>query len=381
MPNMSSKQSKTMIRHRLGRWGFVRCCIAAAASCVIIGACGGDAATPLLLGGESHFLQQCTPGAEPSCGPDLDCISGVCTRGCLVNEASCSDLFAAAACTPASIEPGAVAVCDVSCSNEGDCAALGARHRCEGGFCRAPEGAGGAGGASNVGGAANGGVTGLGGQGATAGTTETGAGGRSTDATACAAFRDNPGTVEVEVVIRNERSTPVYVHHVGCNYSPYRVVEFDRPVRLAEGACLRRCQDIQDDGQWTIPCPDEEPCGGAARIRIDPGAELSAGQYGSELVTYTDATAMPWTCAAPDDLIVTPPCYAATPMAGAYRASATASSLLDCPQDPRDGECSCTPDATGTCVIGTGQGGGELLTSTVDFTMPSTRATITFRDE
>lgn len=380
MPNTSKKQSKIMIRRRLDRWGIVRFGIAAAAGCLLIGACGGNTSTPMLLGGESHFLQQCAPGAEASCGPKLDCISGVCTRGCLVSETSCGDLSAAATCTAGSIEPGAVAVCDVSCSSNGDCTALGARHRCEGGFCRAPEGASMVG-APNAGGAANGGIAGLGGQGATAGTTETGAGGNATGAVDCVAFMDNPGDVEVEVVIRNERSTPVYVHHVGCNSPPNRLVEFDRPVRLAEGACIRRCQDIQDDGEWTIPCPQEAPCRGAASIRIDPGAELSTGQYRSELVTYTDSTAMPGTCANPDDPTVSGTCYAAIPMVGAYRASATASSLLDCPQDPRDGECNCTPETTGTCAIGTGQGGGELLISTVDFVMPLTSATITFRDE
>ena len=114
---------------------------------------------------------------------------------------------------------------------------------------------------------------------------------------------------------------------------------------------------------------------------MEPGTELGAGRYGSELVTYAGPTAMPEACFTPDRELPTGgiTCYAEVPLAGTYRVSATASSLLDCPQDPRDGECNCTPDITGTCVIGTGQAGGELLTATVDFVMPSSRATLTFR--
>jgi hypothetical protein len=365
-----------MIRRRLGRSGLLRSGLATLAACVLIGACGGETSNPILLGGESHFLQQCTRGAEASCGPGFDCISGVCTRGCLVSETSCSDLSAVATCTAASIEPGAVAVCDVSCSSDGDCAALGVRHQCDGGFCRAPASAGPLG-------AMNGGAAGLGDRGGTASTTQAGAGGQGTGAADCAAFRDDPGSVGVEVFIRNERSAPIYVHHAGCG-SAYRLVEFDRPIQLPADSCdWRHCDDVQDDGVWSEPCPAQEPCGTSARIRIDPGTELSAGQYQGELVTYSGATEMPEACFIPDGELpiggIT--CYAEVPLAGAYRASAAASSLLDCPQDPRDGECNCTPDITGTCAVGTGRGGGELLTSTVDFVMPSTRATITFRDE
>lgn len=230
----------------------------------------------------------------------------------------------------------------------------------------------------------SGGAADLGSQGGTAGATEAGAGGQDTGTVDCAAFRDDPGDVEVEVVIRNERSAPIYVHHAGCNYPPYRLVELDRPIQLPADSCgFRHCDDLQDDGEWAVPCPGQEPCGASARIRIDPGAELSAGRYRSELVTYAGATAMPEACFTPDSQLpiggIT--CYAEVPLIGTYRASTIPSSLLDCPQDPRDGECNCTPDVTGTCAVGTGQGGGELLTSTVDFVLPSTRATLTFRDE
>jgi hypothetical protein len=89
---------------------------------------------PSALGGESHFLRRC----EDQCGMGLDCIQGVCTRGCVVGKASCSDLALNAVCTASSIEPGEVAVCDLACSQDVDCAALSPQHRCEAGFCRAP---------------------------------------------------------------------------------------------------------------------------------------------------------------------------------------------------------------------------------------------------
>jgi hypothetical protein len=89
---------------------------------------------PTGLGGESHFLRRC----EDQCGSGLDCIQGVCTRGCVVGKASCSDLSPEAMCTAGSVEPGEVGVCDLACGQDADCAALSTKHLCEAGFCRAP---------------------------------------------------------------------------------------------------------------------------------------------------------------------------------------------------------------------------------------------------
>jgi hypothetical protein len=116
-----------------------------------VAGCGGKSDGPdgPIGGSESHFLAYC----EDSCGDGLDCIAGVCTRGCVVDENSCTDLSPKAECTADSIEPGAVAVCDVACSNDGDCDALGPSHRCDGGYCRKPfVSGGGAGGSSGTGG-------------------------------------------------------------------------------------------------------------------------------------------------------------------------------------------------------------------------------------
>jgi hypothetical protein len=102
------------------------------ACAVFAGACGGATERDPLLGGESHFLRSCTT----TCGNALDCISGVCTRGCVVGGDSCSALTERATCTSDSFEPGAVAVCDVACSVDANCNFLGTGYRCDGAFCR-----------------------------------------------------------------------------------------------------------------------------------------------------------------------------------------------------------------------------------------------------
>jgi hypothetical protein len=114
------------------------------------GACGGAAETTLHFGGESHFLRHCSD----RCDDGLNCISGVCTRGCIVDQANACATFSGASCTSDSFEPGAVAVCDVKCSTDANCRALGGDYTCDVGFCRAPELVAGLGGAAGAGGMA-----------------------------------------------------------------------------------------------------------------------------------------------------------------------------------------------------------------------------------
>jgi hypothetical protein len=120
---------------------------------VFLGACGGVTNMPT-VGGESHFLRECGDG----CGAGLECISNVCTRSCLVGKEACDDLAVGAECTAASIEPGAVAVCDLACGSASDCARLdGTDWACDSGFCRQrPEPPMPTGGSSGAGGGMNG---------------------------------------------------------------------------------------------------------------------------------------------------------------------------------------------------------------------------------
>jgi hypothetical protein len=112
-------------------------------------ACGGDASSRKRMGGESHFLVHCIDG--DSCGVGLDCIGGVCTLSCSAGGGICSELSPLASCAFQSSEPDDRAACDVACSEDATCTALGARHRCESGSCRAPGGVlGEAGGVSGI---------------------------------------------------------------------------------------------------------------------------------------------------------------------------------------------------------------------------------------
>jgi len=115
--------------------GSCRIALCATLGALLAGACGGTVGSKSpSIGSESHFLAYC----EQGCGPGLDCIGGICTRACLTDQASCSDLATNAACTNQSVEPGEVAVCDVSCGSGGSCAALGADYACDHGYCRKP---------------------------------------------------------------------------------------------------------------------------------------------------------------------------------------------------------------------------------------------------
>jgi hypothetical protein len=138
-------------------------------------ACGGS--TGSFSGGESHFLAYCSD----TCDGEFDCISGVCTKSCLLDGSSCDHLGDGVLCTDQSIEPGEVAVCDLACERDVDCSGLGDGYSCDSGFCRHDPGggsaissggssSGGSGGTAGSGGSAagsgGGGATGSGGGGA-----------------------------------------------------------------------------------------------------------------------------------------------------------------------------------------------------------------------
>lgn len=108
-------------------------------------------------GGETHFLTRCEPGAN-TCGDQLTCLCGVCTRPC-AERAACQTL-PAAQCVPAGSgcamgRAGAPGVCEVSCVADADCLVISASHRCQAGVCRAgvlaSGGAGGSGGSTDGG--------------------------------------------------------------------------------------------------------------------------------------------------------------------------------------------------------------------------------------
>ncbi|HMA96338.1 MAG TPA: hypothetical protein VKP30_26810 [Polyangiaceae bacterium] len=135
-------------------------------------ACVGQLSEPA-VGGESSFLRACAG----QCGDGLECISSVCTLGCLLAKDTCGKIDERATCTNASIETGNVAVCDITCTRDTDCKPLGSGFRCEGGFCRGAKlgtgnAQGGGTGTTLIGGASSaGGANGVGGVGGSMPTT------------------------------------------------------------------------------------------------------------------------------------------------------------------------------------------------------------------
>jgi hypothetical protein len=326
----------------------------------VAGGCGSATSSTQLLGGESHFLDRCTT----SCESGLDCISGICTRACVVGQESSCSPFSGAVCTSDSFALGAVAVCDVSCASSADCARLGADYGCWSGYCR------GSSSASEV---------------------KAGAGladaGSAEPAVDCAKYRDVPGTTEVAVTVRNARSSSLYLEPFRqCNSSS--IVDWERNgarvgVRAFE-SCWRPCAEIQDTGDrepWS--CVDG--CLVNSVIRLEPGAELDAGRVWNEFVDYgigSSTERMPDSCAPIADsssggLASGVACFAEVPLrAGPYRIIARAFDSTRCLSDE---PCDCVPNASGTCTTNYAQGAGSAIEADATATLPVSAVTITFR--
>ncbi len=91
-------------------------------------------------GGETHFLRLCAPNGS-SCGENLACRCGVCSRAC-ADDSACSaypnavcrepGTSTAELCSAAELTP----ICEVPCEGDGDCATLSRAHVCRAGVCR-----------------------------------------------------------------------------------------------------------------------------------------------------------------------------------------------------------------------------------------------------
>jgi hypothetical protein len=83
---------------------------------------------------ESHFLVTC----DSTCPGGLSCVCGKCTKPCEADD-SCRALASEARCyTPGKRCQGVTtSSCGVGCTDNADCAVLGAAYRCDGGFCGA----------------------------------------------------------------------------------------------------------------------------------------------------------------------------------------------------------------------------------------------------
>lgn len=222
---------------------------------VLAGACGGAAGNTPWLGSESHFLERC----QGSCSGGLDCIGGICTRACLIASSSCTELAPSASCTDQSVEPGAVAVCDVACSARSECSALGDGYSCDGAFCRA----------------------------SAAAVSPSSTPQAEPSAPTCDGYEDQTPPPDVRgFSITNRSSQVLYLQpSIACGslYSPslVRVARDGRAVNTLGGGCARSCQETLSSG-WTLPgeegptsgdCPGLD-CVGVPRVAIQPGETL-----------------------------------------------------------------------------------------------------------
>jgi hypothetical protein len=102
--------------------------------------CGSTGENP--TGGETHFLKSCALDSR-TCGSELVCLCGVCSRPCN-DAASCEALPGAGCALPGETATCAFAStghCDVACSEDAECATVSDAHRCIAGACRASESA------------------------------------------------------------------------------------------------------------------------------------------------------------------------------------------------------------------------------------------------
>lgn len=296
---------------------------AAALVAVSSGACGVATSLPS-VGSESHFLAHC----EATCADGLDCIGGICTRGCLTAAADCTDLDPAATCTNQSVEPGAVAVCDVPCSGSADCGRLGSEFTCAAAFCRDDMAA----------------------------PPDAGPSLPPALPPECDAYRDVPSALSVSVSIVNERTETIYLKPYldHCNDLP-RLVDWDG-FNLHGYRCAISCQEILESGTYPGP-PCGEECTTAPLVRLEPGATLAVGTFESIQTSHGIDPAterMPGSCGSNDPGFGYA-CFSRAPIApGEYQLSAQA--LLDpgCPEQPAidDEECNCTPSEQGSCETG-----------------------------
>jgi hypothetical protein len=316
-------QQKTERTHhgppRLGAWLLLSCAAA----------CGGSTRKLPSVGSESHFLAHC----EATCDAGLDCIGGICTRSCLTEQSSCSDLASAATCTNQSVEPGQVAVCDVSCAADANCRSLGDGYDCKAGFCRQagsfatePIGSAGAGGASTAGG----------------------------NAADCESFRDQSPPPDVRAIsIRNTGTVPLYLFPIFTDcITPSALVQVERdglPVNvMGIGICDYGCQQIMDEG-WPYGDPSKPvracpapTCRAPELVRIEPGQALEQ-PAGLEVVPQR----LPRACAEGIRSETLDCSSRVIPQPGAYTLTVYAAVTLNC--DPASDCGRCSFDTHGIC--------------------------------
>ena len=93
-------------------------------------ACANSNTRDMGVDGESHFLEIC----EEQCDQGLSCLDGICTQRCDA-LGQCRALSTSATCERSSGDSGE-SRCDVVCTSNAGCSALGSDFACFGGLCR-----------------------------------------------------------------------------------------------------------------------------------------------------------------------------------------------------------------------------------------------------
>ncbi len=112
---------------------------------VLAGACSNPSPEPTdppEFGSETNFLRYCS---NDECGAGLVCNCGVCTRRCDAAD-QCSELAAGATCVSLPVDSeretsscSAESTCEVECTVNADCDAVGDEYTCQAGVCRTGE--------------------------------------------------------------------------------------------------------------------------------------------------------------------------------------------------------------------------------------------------
>lgn len=191
--------------------------------------------------------------------------------------------------------------------------------------------------------------------------------------TACEGFEDTAERADVTVSIRNTTGEPIYLTGFGCEADiDLRLYDADeQPIDFRAGACHFTCEELQ---QSEAICA--AGCASPPIVMIAPGGAYDLAWDG----TIHLPEAMPESCYLNPEY-ATPSCDRRTlAPAAAYQLEVSAYDDSWCPLD-QPGACSCTPDASGSCLLdqfyGEITGEGRPGRTSIDF--PSeTRAEIVF---
>ncbi|MEZ4221018.1 MAG: hypothetical protein R3B13_08815 [Polyangiaceae bacterium] len=213
-------------------------------------------------------------------------------------------------------------------------------------------GSGGSGATGAVGGTGGGSGGGIGGGGA----------GGAAGGINCGGFEDQPSPNQVTLRIENKTQAPIYVGGGnGCGPSPlYGLQGPSGEVPLIPSGCGYTCEDLQQHGDI---CPDA--CMIPPVFMITPGGHLDAPWSG---LTYRQET-MPAACYF-ESQYAPPTCQReVVAEKGTYGVIASAATELLC---NFAGQCTCTPDTSGSCQIDYGGSpSGALLAAKASFEWPS----------